>query len=114
MPYIQVVTSKKLAKEQKEQIKGELGKVISVIPNKSEAVLMIGFMDGTDLYFGGKNKDNVAFVEVNLHGQADYDSKSILTEKIYDIFGNAVQVAKEDMFISIPEFPNWGFQGKLV
>lgn len=114
MPYVQIVTSKKMDSKQKEQVKAQLGKSIDVIPGKSEEVLMIGFNDGTDMYFQGAHKDNTAFVEVNLHGDAEEEQKSILINDICRIMDDAIGVPKEDLFISIPTYKYWGFQGRLV
>lgn len=113
MPYIQVVTSKKLQTDQKELIKNELGKAISLIPGKSEEVLMLCFQDGATLYFQGQKKENTAFVEVNLHGSAELKDKKKLVEKISEILKQQMQTEGNNLFISIPEYPNWGFRGQL-
>jgi hypothetical protein len=114
MPYIQIVTSKELAPTTKINIKSKIGKIIDTIPGKTESVLMIGFFDKTELFYGGESKENAAMVSVNLHGSSGLPEKEALTEKLFLLMEKELDIVKEDMFLTINEYPNWGFQGKLV
>ena len=53
MPFIDTKVTMKLSDSQKENLKAKLGKAISVM-NKSETYLMVGILDGYDLFLGGK------------------------------------------------------------
>jgi phenylpyruvate tautomerase PptA (4-oxalocrotonate tautomerase family) len=114
MPYVQVVTSKRLTAQEKAAIKSSIGELIGIIPGKSESVLMVGFFDGTDLFYGGNAKENGAFVGVNLHGDASFEKKSALTETLFAMMKSEIGVSEEDMFLTIQEYPNWGFCGKFL
>jgi len=114
MPYIHITTSKTLDSVQKEQIKSELGKLVLIIPGKSEEVLMVAFCDGAKLFYAGKNKENAAFVAINTHGSCGFDEKKRLTEEVFALMQKVVGVAKENMFLTISEYSHWGFQGNLL
>ena len=49
MPFIDTKVTMKLSDSQKENLKAKLGKAISVM-NKSETYLMVGILDGYDLW----------------------------------------------------------------
>lgn len=114
MPYIQISTTKKMERQQKEKMKQELGNAISLISGKSEDVLMIGFLDGTDLYYQGKHKKNAAYVQVSLHTAALFDEKKQFVSEVFRIFEEILKTPSEDIFITMPEYPNWGVGGKLL
>ena len=54
MPFINSKVSVALTDTQKEELKTELGKAITLIPGKSESWLMLGFEDNYSLYFKGR------------------------------------------------------------
>lgn len=87
MPFIGSRVTVKLTKEKKDTIKKRLGEAISLIPGKSESFLMVGFEDNYSLYFGGKELEKGAFVEVKIFGKAteeDYNKVTAAICSIYD------------------------------
>jgi hypothetical protein len=54
MPYIAINTSVKLSAAQKEKIKAELGRLITIIPTKTEVGLLIDLSDSRIIYKAGK------------------------------------------------------------
>ena len=111
MPFIDVRISKPVHAEQKELFKTLLGETIDVIPNKSESVLMIDIADDRELYFRGERLENGAYAKVNLHMEAPQEAKAALIERMFEIFSESFGFKKEDVFISVAEFPNWGANG---
>ena len=69
MPYIDSKITVQLSERKKEEIKSELGKLISTL-GKTEDYLMVGIEDSYDLWFGGKRLDKGAYVAVSLIGEA--------------------------------------------
>ena len=53
MPFIDSKVTVKISDQQKEEIKTELGKLITTL-NKSETYLMVGIEDAYDLWLGGR------------------------------------------------------------
>jgi phenylpyruvate tautomerase PptA (4-oxalocrotonate tautomerase family) len=112
MPYIQVNTSKKLNEQDKDAIKSKLGELISILPGKSESVLMVGVNDSDAMYFGGEKKD-LAFVDVRLFKESDFESKSRFTEAVFLFLKQKLGIAEENVFLSIGEYNTWGHNGRL-
>ncbi len=61
MPFIDSKVTVKVTDQQKEEIKTELGKLITTL-NKTETYLMVGIEDCYDLWLGGKKLDKGAYV----------------------------------------------------
>ena len=110
MPYIAVNTAQKLSDAQKEKIKTELGRLISIIPTKTEAGLLVDFSDSRTMYKAGENVSGV-FIEVRLFRKADFEPKKKLTEELFELFIRELGIKKENMYLNIMEFDNWGSAG---
>jgi len=112
MPYINVNISKKLNEDDKDALKSKLGALISILPGKTEDVLMVGISDGYSMYFSGQKKDT-AFVEVRLYKQSDFDSKSRFTKEVFKFFEEKFGIDGGSLFLCIAEYDSWGFKGNL-
>jgi hypothetical protein len=113
MPLIKVSTSLSLDKSQKDAIKSKLGEAITVIPGKSEGVLMVDISDGHTIYFRGEELPKVAHVTLDLYGAADFDAKATYTKKVFEILKETVDLEEDEVFVRIGEYPVWGAGGKL-
>jgi phenylpyruvate tautomerase PptA (4-oxalocrotonate tautomerase family) len=113
MPYIAVNTAQELSGPQKEKIKTELGRLIALIPTKSEAHLLVDFSGGRTLYRAGKEVPG-AFIEVRLYAKAPLESKKQLTQAIFDLFATEAGFKKEEMYLNILELDTWGTGGFLI
>ena len=84
MPFIDSKITVPVTSELKEEIKSELGKLITTL-GKSETYLMVGIEDVYDLWRGGKKLDKGAYVSVSLYGNAPAESydNSLAKSAIY-------------------------------
>ena len=73
MPFIDSKITVPVTSELKEEIKSELGKLITTL-GKTETYLMVGIEDAYDLWLGGKKLDKGAYVSVSLYGNAPAES----------------------------------------
>ena len=62
MPYIDINITNKLNEKEKDKIKSKLGELITIIPGKKEASLMIGINDEYTIYLEGERKDKSAYI----------------------------------------------------
>lgn len=105
MPFIDVKLSCELTAEKEALLKSELGKSISLIPGKSEGVLMINFTDNCRMWFAGEQDGPIAFVDVNLYGET--------TDEARIAFAKAAKTALEQelgakhIFLKYVETTNW-------
>lgn len=113
MPYIHVNTSKDLGGKGKEKLKTKLGELISLLPGKSEDVLMVHISDGQDMYFKGEKRD-VAYLDIKLFRESDMESKSKFTSEVFRLFEREFGIDGGNLFLSISEYNTWGFLGSLM
>ncbi|MCD8040652.1 MAG: hypothetical protein LUF82_03960 [Clostridia bacterium] len=110
MPFIDCKLSKKITEDQKDKIKTELGKAVSLI-HKTESYLMVGIDDGYSLYFAGKSKVNAAYVAVNLFGDASPDCYNKMTAKVCEILKNVIGTDGADVYVTYRGVKDWGWNG---
>ncbi len=113
MPFIGVKTANKLTPSQKLAVKAGMGQAVELIPGKTESKLMMSIEDGLDLFFRGEEKTSCAFVEVRLKDEAAFEAKAAMTAKIFDVLEKEAGVAKDDAYVNIQEYPEWGSRGVL-
>ena len=111
MPFIDVKTSVKTTLKQRQELKTRLGQIISLIPGKSEAWLMLDLEDGQTMYFRGENKDPIVFAGVNMYGSPEPAAFERMTEELTKIFGEILGVAPDHMYIRYNASMYWGWNG---
>lgn len=113
MPFISINTAQKLTKENKNNIKTEIGKKISIIPNKREEVLMIQFADGVSTYFAGIENPNAAYIDIKCYKQATFEDNQKFAEAINAIMLQEAGIESSDLYLTISEYSTWGTKGTL-
>lgn len=110
MPFIDVKLSKKITDEEKELLKGDLGGSISIM-HKPESYLMVGIVDGYDLYFAGRKLDNGAFVSVSVFGQVSPADAEKMTANICNILNKRFSVSGDSVYVTYTPVKDWGWNG---
>jgi len=110
MPYIAINTSLNLTAVQKEKIKAALGRLITIIPTKTEAGTLINISDSQTIYKAGENVSG-AFIDVRLFHKADFEPKKKFTEETFAMLSRELGLKTENMYLTIMEFDNWGSGG---
>ena len=110
MPFIDVKLSKKISNEEKEELKSDLGKSISLM-HKPESYLMVGICDGYDLYFAGKKLENGAYVSVSAFGRVNPADTQKMTESICAILSKRLAVKGSEIYVTYAGVENWGWNG---
>lgn len=110
MPFIDSKLTVPVTEAQKETIKSELGKLVSII-NKPESYLMVGIEDNYDLYMGGQKLDKGAYVSVNLFGGASSDAYNRLTGEICALLEKELGIPGKSVYVSYQSTKDWGWNG---
>lgn len=111
MPYIDSKITVQLSERKKEEIKSELGKLISTL-GKTEDYLMVGIEDSYDLWFGGKRLDKGAYVAVSLLGDAPKEKYEKLTGQICDLLYRELDIPGHAVYVTYHPVCSWGWNGK--
>ena len=110
MPYIAINTCQKLSDAQKEKIKAEFGRLITIIPTKNESGLLVDFSGDRTIFKAGEKVD-AAFIELRLFHKADFEPKKKFTEETFELLTRELGLKKENMYLNILEFDEWGSAG---
>ena len=112
MPYIAINTSLKLSEAQMEKIKTELGRLITIIPSKTEAVTMVDFSDGRTFYKAGEKIDG-ALIELRLWSKSEFEAKKKFIEETFQLLSRELGLKEINMSLNVFEFDDWGSGGTL-
>lgn len=112
MPHITVTTSKVLTPEIRDDIAAALGKLITLLPGKSEPVLMIDIADGRNMYFGGEKKPCIYANVALYHASPAGDEKNFAAE-MTAMLTEKTGVPAKDIYLTFTEFPTWCSGGVL-
>ena len=112
MPYIAINTVQELSAARKEKIKSELGRLMSIIPTKNEAGLLIDFSGGHTFYKAGAKVDG-AFIDVRLFHKSELEPKKQYTAEVFSLLSNELGLQKDFMYLNISEYDNWGSRGEF-
>ena len=110
MPFIDSKVTVKITDQQKEEIKSELGKLITTL-NKSEAYLMVGIEDSYDLWLGGQKLEKGAYVEVKVLGNVDAGASDKMTARLCEILEKELGIPGNAVYVSYWGTSSWGWNG---
>ena len=113
MPFIGIKTSKKLTPSQNLTLKEGFGRAVELIPGKLEEKMMMSIEDGIDMFFRGEEREACAFVEVKIKDHAEFEGKAAMTEQIFTLLEDTAGIKKDDIYLTVAEFEEWGSRGVL-
>ena len=111
MPFIDSKITVPVTPAQKEEIKAELGKMITTL-NKSETYLMVGIEDSYDLWLGGRKLDRGAYVAVSLYGSAAPEAYDRLTGQICRLLSDKLGIPGDAVYVTYHPVSDWGWNGQ--
>lgn len=80
MPYISVTIGQKFEAAQKEKLKAELGRLITIIPGKTEPDLIVHTQDSASLNMGGEEGPSV-YIDLRIYTKTEKKPRSALHMK---------------------------------
>ena len=109
MPFINVKLTEKLTPADKDAVKAELGRLITVFPGKSESWLMCDIEDAQDMYFQGRG-GSCAFAEVKLFGGVSAPSSDKFTAGLCELM-KKYGIPSDRVYVRYAGGENWGWNG---
>ena len=113
MPYVKFTTTKKLTLHQEVALKETLGKLITLLPNKSEENLMMHIEDNQVMYFKGQEMECMK-ITIELYKQSELTHKKEFAEKLMKEVETITHIPVDKQYLSILEHENWGRNGQLL
>lgn len=112
MPYIHVNVSVEPTKEEELKVKEGLGRIIEMIPGKSEAFLMVQIQSGCHLYFGGNQDAETSYIKVEAFGGLSDECCLTLTQNICKLMEEALGIPQNRTYITYEGLTQWGWNSK--
>ncbi|GHU96769.1 hypothetical protein FACS189483_00670 [Spirochaetia bacterium] len=112
MPYIAVNTSEQLSAAKKETLKAALGRLIAIIPGKSEDALMVDLADGKTMYMGGAAVP-CAYIDLRVYTKTDPEAKKQFTKETFALLERELGIKPENQYLTIYEADHWGYDGEF-
>jgi hypothetical protein len=112
MPYISVVIGQKLSAPQKEVLKSELGRLITIIPGKTEPDLLVNIQDGGSLYMGGTSAPCV-YIDLRIYTKTDPEAKKRFTRELCTLITSQFGIEAVRQYLTISEYDHWGYDGEF-
>ncbi len=112
MPYIDLKTTVKISAENEETLRKEFGKIITLIPGKTEAWLMLNFDDKRRMAFKGNADSDTAIVSVDLLGTASEKAYADMTHAICTTVSYVLGVPFNRVYVKYAEYSHWGYAGE--
>jgi phenylpyruvate tautomerase PptA (4-oxalocrotonate tautomerase family) len=112
MPYLQVTIGQKLSAPQKETLKSELGRLISVIPGKTEPDLIVSVQDSGSLYMGGTEAPAV-YIDLRVYTKTDPEAKKHFAGEVFAFIAREFGIPAARQYLTISEYDHWGYDGEF-
>lgn len=111
MPYFEVNTSVTLDAECREALYHELGRIIELVPGKSESWVMVHVMDQSPMCFAGESGQPTAAVVLKTFGQLEDKYYDLLTREICTRIGSMLGVDPKRLYVTYEPITHWGWDG---
>ena len=111
MPFIETKTTREISAELEAVLRRELGSAVEIFKGKSERWLMLNFVGGSRMAFGGKTEPDCAMVSVELFGSASEGEYDAFTAKVTEIISKEAGIPKDRIYVNYSEYTHWGFNG---
>lgn len=112
MPYISVQTSAELSTVKAETLKAELGRLITIIPGKTEPDLMVDLAGSRTMYLDGKAAP-CAYIDLRVYTKTEPDAKKRFTRETFALIQRELNIPPANQYMTITEFDSWGYDGEL-
>ncbi|MDR1099804.1 MAG: hypothetical protein LBL28_04915 [Treponema sp.] len=112
MPYIQVHIGQKLTAPQKEALRDELGRLIPIIPGKTEPDLIVHIQDGGSLSMGGSEAP-AAYIDLRVYTKTDPEAKKKFARELFAFITREFGIETGRQYLTIGEYDNWGYDGEF-
>lgn len=113
MPYIHASIAPALGKQKIEAVKTMLGQTISILPGKSEAVLMLRIDDDVPMYFRGE-AGQCAILAVHLYKASPLEAKKQYAREVMQQLCLITGLPADRVFLNFTEHDDWAANGELI
>lgn len=110
MPYLALTIGQKLDAAQTQKLKEEFGRLITIIPGKSEADLIVHIHERDTVFMGGE-QTSCAYIDLRVYTKTTDEAKKRFTREACEFLRREFAIPLERQYLTISEHQNWGYDG---
>ncbi|SDJ96230.1 phenylpyruvate tautomerase MIF-related protein [Streptococcus gallolyticus] len=110
MPFIMMKTNLNVTKEQECELKNTFGQAISLVPGKSEQVLMVGIEGNHSLYLRGEDTP-AAYIEVSIFANQSHLGYQEMTLAMTAAVHQILKIPTNQIYLHYHDIKAWGVSG---
>lgn len=114
MPYIKLRTIPAFGSKEKYQAAKDITENLSQILEKPENTIMLDIQQADNLFLGGTELTNGAFVEISVFGQVSKNAKEVANKFICDYLKTILSISAENIYVSYFDKDEWGYKGSFI
>ena len=111
MPFINLKTTEKISKFAEKELSEEFGRLIELLPGKSDFWLMQCFEGEARMTFRSGKDEPTAMIEVSVFGKAPADCYERLTAALTSAVSKKLNVSPDRIYVKYTECDTWGYNG---
>lgn len=111
MPYFEVQTSASVMPETRDKLCRELGRIIELVPGKSEQWLMVHVEDKASMSFAGNSADPAAAVILKSFGELKGEQYDMLTAELCKAINLILGIDPKRTYVIYEPINHWGWDG---
>ena len=114
MPFIKCKVSCPLSREQETALKARQGKAIGLVPEKSEAYLLLEFEDNCRLWLRGEDEEPIAYLEAAIFANEGHGGYPAFTAAVTGAFREVLGISPDRIYIKYEDITGWGVAGQYI
>lgn len=111
MPYCEILTSCKVSAQTQRLLDKEFGRIIELIPGKSERWVMTHTEDEAKMCFAGDSEAPCAMITVKTFGALTELQYDMLTKEFCSGVSKLLGVPADRIYVVYQPIENWGWHG---
>ena len=111
MPYINLKTTEKISKEKEDTLAKEFGRLIELLPGKSDEWLMSEFSGERRISFRYENSP-AAMIEISVFGKCRAEDYNRLTAALTETVSRELSIRTDRIYVKYTECEHWGYDGE--
>ncbi len=114
MPYIELKTTVPVDMSKKEELREDFGKAITLVPGKTEDVLMVEIEDQKDMWLGASKLDKGAYLSVDYFGVVEDKYLDLLNDELFKILKEKLSLQQEQIYVTFTPRADWGMPSGCI
>ena len=111
MPFINLKTTEAISREAEDRLVADFGRLIEILPGKSDEWLMSELSGERRLFFRGEYAP-AASLEISVFGKCRPEDYNRLTAAVSESVSRELSIRPDRIYVKYTECEHWGYDGE--